>query len=312
MASLRGRFFTSVIKKYFSINPEICKDPVAKLQRLNKNSVYGGPKGFNKRVIPLENAAIEMYECRKNQNKFLVYYLHGGAYIQNLSDLYRLRIRKYSRIARNADVALLDYRLAPEYVFPSALEDALDGWQKLIDEGYLPENILVGGDSAGGNLALAMCLKLKDSGRELPRGLMLFSPWTDMTGSGSSYETNFNLDPMFGGDSALSGDQIRAFQSFGVYAFCLDADRMSPYVSPVFGDYEGFPPSIITVGSHELLYSDSLTVYEKMKKAGVDCSLVVGEGMFHVYALFGKLIPEAEFAMKQVADFADKLFSGSL
>lgn len=106
MASLRGRFFTSVIKKYFSINPEVCKDPVAKLQRLNKNSVYGGPKGFNKRVIPLENAAIEMYECKKNQNKFLVYYLHGGAYIQNLSDLYRLRIRKYSRIARNADVAL--------------------------------------------------------------------------------------------------------------------------------------------------------------------------------------------------------------
>ena len=71
MASLRGRFFTSVIKKYFSINPEVCKDPVAKLQRLNKNSVYGGPKGFNKRVIPLENAAIEMYECRKNQNKFM-------------------------------------------------------------------------------------------------------------------------------------------------------------------------------------------------------------------------------------------------
>ena len=301
MASLRGRFFTSVIKKYFSINPEVCKDPVAKLQRLNKNSVYGGPRGFRKRIISLDNSEIEMYECKKNENKFLVYYLHGGAYIQNLSDLYRLRIRKYSRIARNADVALLDYRLAP-----------LDGWQKLIDEGYLPENILVGGDSAGGNLALAMCLKLKDSGRELPRGLMLFSPWTDMTGSGSSYETNFNLDPMFGGDSALSGDQIRAFQSFGVYAFCLDADRMSPYVSPVFGDYEGFPPSIITVGSHELLYSDSLTVYEKMKKAGVDCSLVVGEGMFHVYALFGKLIPEADFAMKQVADFADKLFSGSL
>ena len=198
-------------------------------------------------------------------------------------------------------VLTIDYRVAPEDPYPAALEDAVRAYNWLLDRGYPGNRIIVAGDSAGGGLALALCLYLRDHGIELPGGIIAMSPWTDMTASGESYETNFEKDPLFGNtrDSLIYNRDYLGLE-----------DPRNPYISPAFGDLTGFPPMLIQVGSYEMLLSDAQTVAQKAKKQGVKVRFHIYEGMFHVFQMAMQLMPESVMAWKEVEKFLELLRRG--
>lgn len=168
-----------------------------------------------------------------------------------------------------------DYRLAPEHAFPAAVEDALKVWDDLMLLGYGARDIIVAGDSAGGNLALALTLKLKEQERLLPRGLVLMSPWTDLTSSGKSHITKADVDPV------LNKEYIDRM----VEAYAGGQDLKNPMISPLFGDFHGFPPTYIQVGRNEILYNDSTRLYDAMIAANVSVKIDKFTGMWHVFQM---------------------------
>ena len=149
-----------------------------------------------------------------------------------------------------------------------------------------------------GGLALALCMYLKDHGKALPCGLIAMSPWTDLTASGESYDTNYERDPLFGNtrDSLIYNKD-----------YVGDADETNPYISPLFGDFTGFPPMLIQVGSYEMLLSDSTSVAEKAKKQGVKVRLSIYEGMFHVFQMAMLMMPESKRAWAEVGKFIEMI-----
>lgn len=174
-------------------------------------------------------------------------------------------------------------------------------YEWLLKNGYREDQIIVAGDSAGGGLALALCLCLKENGRALPCGIVAMSPWTDMTASGPSYEENFENDPLFGGteDSMIYNREYAAGE-----------DLTNPYLSPLFGEYEGFPPMLIQVGSYEMLLSDSVLLAQKAKEVGVKVRLSIYEGMFHVFQMAPLTLPECKRAWVEIGHFIDEISGG--
>ena len=207
--------------------------------------------------------------------KRAILYCHGGGYTSGNLGYARVLSSKLAR-ATGYDVLSFEYRLAPEHPYPAAAEDAQKAWDHLRRRGFAPRNILLAGDSAGGNLALVLCRRLLAAGAGAPGALLLMSPWTDMTMSGPSYEERADIDPM------LTPDYIRAVRA----AYAGGADYASPELSPLFGSFSGFPPTLIQVGDHEILFSDSQRLAAQMKKAGVPCQLDVCPGMWHVFQMF--------------------------
>ncbi len=204
-----------------------------------------------------------------------ILYCHGGGYTSGNLGYARVLSSKLAN-ATGYDVLSFEYRLAPEFPHPAAVEDALRAWDHLMLLGYGARDVVVAGDSAGGNLALVLCLRLKQAGRRLPRALVLMSPWTDMTMSGPSYAQRAEIDPM------LTPDYIRAVRR----AYAGEYDLSSPDLSPLFGDLTGFPPTLIQVGDHEILFSDSQRLYEELERRHVPCRLEVSERMWHVFQMF--------------------------
>ena len=145
---------------------------------------------------------------------------------------------------------------------------------------------------------MALCMYLKDHGRTLPAGIIAMSPWTDLTASGPSYDENYEKDPLFGNtrDSLIYNRD-----------YVGENDPTDPYISPLFGDYEGFPPMLIQVGSIEMLLSDSELVAQKAKKAGVPVKLTIYEGMFHIFQMAMKLLPESQAAWTEIGKFLEEI-----
>ena len=200
----------------------------------------------------------------------------------------------YARMPGERAVLSVDYRVAPEDPYPAALEDAYAAYQWLLEMGCRGSQIIVAGDSAGGGLALALCLYLKDKGEPLPKKLVLMSPWTDLAATGDSYETNFEKDPLFGNttDSMIYSN-----------AYYGENDPKTPYISPLYGDYEGFPPMLFQVGGAEMLLSDSARAAKKAKAAGCEVQLTIYDEMFHVFQLGMKKMKESREAWKEIEEF---------
>ena len=227
--------------------------------------------------------------------------LHGGGYIGPMKNIYRRFAVKYSKISYGADVLTPDYRVAPEHPFPAALEDAVHAYEWLLEEqGYEPEHIVVAGDSAGGGLALALCLYAKDHGLPLPGGIITMSAWTDVSLSGASYETNYEIDPLFG-----NSRENMLYQC----SYIGGADPRNPYLSPLFGDFSGFPPMLMQVGSYEVLLDDTAGAAAKAREAGVKVRLSVYDGMFHVFQMGLDLIPESREAWNEVEEYLRRVYN---
>ena len=269
----------------------------------SNESKWSPPKGYGLEKYDLEGLPLEMLTRDGGREEKVILHFHGGAYVMGLSDIYRNVALRYSKISGGATVATIDYRLAPENVFPAALEDAQKAWEWLLYQGYDPHDIIIAGDSAGGNLALALTAKLRDEERELPNSLVLMSPWTDMAAEGASYKDNIYKDPIFG---LPKGTDIIDKEKGNAYA--ADTDLYHPYLSPIYGEFDNFPPMLIQVGTYEILESDSQTLYDKAIDADVDAILTKHEGMFHVFQLAGNLIPESRAAWIEVKDYIIKQF----
>ena len=201
-------------------------------------------------------------------------YLHGGGHVIGSLKSHRHLV---SRLAVAAGVAAfhIDYRLAPEHPYPAALEDALKVYKQILATGIAPEDMVVGGESAGGNLATALLLKVREDGLPQPAGLYLLSPWLDMTTAGESYQKIGARDPI------ITREGIEM-----VSAAYLGGKPDNAFTSPVRADLAGLPPVLIQVGSEEVLLSDSLTFANRAAMAGVEVKLHVWPEMPHAWPLF--------------------------
>lgn len=227
---------------------------------------------------------------RSHMKKYVLLYCHGGGY--NTGSLkYARSITNKLAASTSMDVLSFDYRLAPEHPYPAALNDAVKVWDYLMYLGYGARDVILAGDSAGGNLALALTLKLKEQHRILPRGLVLFSPWTDLTRSGRSHRNRNVIDPI------LTEEYLtRAIQDYAA-----DADLQDPFLSPLYGNFHDFPPTLIQAGSNELLLSDAQDLHKQMIRHQSGARITVYQGMWHVFQM--SPFKTAYEAMDQAAEF---------
>ena len=248
----------------------------------------------------------------KHDKDRVVFYCHGGGYTCGSLKYARVIASKLA-VHTGIPVMSFEYSLAPEHPYPAALEDALVIWNYIMQLGFGAREVIVVGDSAGGNLALELILKLKSQKRILPKGLVLMSPWTDMTMSGETYETCKDIDPL------LTKEYIQTCR----YSFVglnekyneeetkikideADLDYANPDFSPLFADLEGFPPTLIQVGSNEILKSDSIRLYEKLLSLGVQAVLEEYDDAWHVFQMMP--LKKAVIAMDSIGRFADGLY----
>lgn len=224
----------------------------------------------------------------------VVLYLHGGGYTCGSLD-YAKGFGSTLSAECGVRVFCAAYRLAPEHPYPAALDDALTAYQYLLDKGYAPQRITLCGESAGGGLCYCLCLKLKELEMPLPGGIVALSPWTDLTGSGDSYETNREADP------TLTREVLQ------YYADCYTDDKENPLVSPLLGDLSGMPPSLIYVGGDEILLSDSQMLHKKLQAAHCKSHLTVAPGLWHGYLLYP--IKEAKQDFDTMNHFLNRVMS---
>ena len=216
------------------------------------------PDCFSLEVIGMDNFSMEYLQSKENPNtEKVILQLHGGGYVGAMRNAYRMFAGLYCEVSHGMSVLTPDYRVAPEHPYPAALEDAYAAYCYLLEQGWFSEQIIIAGDSAGGGLAMALCHYLKDKGKQLPCGIVAMSPWTDLAARGESYETNYEKDPLFGKtrDSLIYNKD-----------YIGDNDPLNAYISPLYGDFRGFPPMLIQVGS-----------YHKNGDAGYDINAVGGE-----------------------------------
>ncbi len=213
-------------------------------------------------------------------------WFHGGGYVMG-SPITHRQLVSHIAAAGNVRAVLPDYRLAPEQPFPAAVEDAVATYRALLARGIPPAQIAVGGDSAGGGLTMAMLVVLRDLGVPLPAIAILISPWLDLTGSGESMVTRADADPWFRPEDM---PVIAAH-------YCAPDALSDPRASPVFADLEGLPPALIQVGDDEILRSDAMRLADGLVAAGGQAELQVWPGMWHVFQIFVRLMPEAREAV---------------
>jgi epsilon-lactone hydrolase len=222
-----------------------------------------------------------------------IYYLHGGAYVACSPETHRAFTSALARAA-NARVFALDYRLAPEHRFPAAVEDAVAGYRWLLDQGVDPQEIVIGGDSAGGGLTMATLVALRDAGERLPRAAFLISPWTDLACAGRSLDANDERDPMFYG----AGVRWMAPVYLG------GASPRDPLASPVYADLSNLPPTLIHVSDTEVLLDDSTRLADRAKHCGVNVNLRVWSDLPHAWPVFVAFrMPESFQALGEIVEF---------
>lgn len=224
--------------------------------------------------------------------------LHGGGYNAGSPKTHRRLAADLSQ-AIGMRVLVPDYRLAPEYPFPAGVDDAIKAYRWLASEGIPERNIVVGGDSAGGGLALSMLLALREAGARLPRAAVLIAPWTDLTVSSESYERLRRRDPI------ITPEGLR---EAGVW-YAGAGDPADPLMSPLFADLTGLPPMLIHAGEDEVMVDDSRIFADRAKAAGVDITCKIFPGMWHVFHGAGTGIPEARSAIDEIGVYVRSLFA---
>jgi epsilon-lactone hydrolase len=252
------------------------------------------------RIRPVDNGEwIEPVASDHRARHGGILYFHGGGYVAMSPRTHRSLT---SRLAAWSNVRLfaLDYRLAPEHPFPAALNDAVAAYQAMTAAGLDPRRIVIAGDSAGGGLALATLLVLRDAGAPRPAAAVLFSPWTDLAASGASIVTNAETDSLMQGTHAT---QLAKY-------YLQDTPATDPLASPVYADLACLPPLFLQVGGSEILLDDSRRVFANASRAGVEATLQIWRNVPHGWQIFAPVLPEARAALRLASRFiAEKLTS---
>lgn len=221
-----------------------------------------------------------------------VLYLHGGGYILGSVTTHRDLCARLSRAA-GCPVLAIEYRLAPEHPFPAAVEDAVAACRWLLHQGFAPGRLAVAGDSAGGGLAVAALVSLRDAGVALPAAGVAISPWIDLALTGGSLQGRAALDPMV---------QTAGLATMAE-AYLAGADPRSPLASPLYADLQGLPPLLIQVGMFEALFDDAARLDARARCAGVEVRFRPWDDMVHVWHLFAAMLPEAQQAIEEAGAF---------
>ncbi len=225
----------------------------------------------------------------------ILLYLHGGGYCIGSTNTHRSMVSHIARAAKTKTL-LIDYRLAPENPFPAAVEDSTAAYKWLLSQGIAAGDIIIAGDSAGGGLAVATLVSLKEEEIPLPTAAVLISPWVDLAITGDSIASKADIDPMVTRDGLTEMAE----------AYLGDTDPRAPLASPLYAGIEGLPPMLIQVGTAEILFDDAIRMADRAGKAGVDVNLNAAEDMCHVWHFFSSLLPEALAAIDEVAQFMRK------
>jgi epsilon-lactone hydrolase len=225
----------------------------------------------------------------------VILYLHGGGYVIGSINTHRAISGRISRAAK-ARVLLIDYRLAPEHPFPAAVEDSIAAYRYLLAQGTRPGRIAVAGDSAGGGLAIATLVAIKEAKLPMPAAGVGLSPWVDLEGIGESMTTKAKADPMVQKDGLL---QMAA-------AYLGGKDPRSPLAAPLYADLSGLPPLLLQVGTAETLLDDATRLAERARKSGVNVTLEPWENMVHVWQVFAPILDEGQQAIDKIGAFVLK------
>lgn len=250
------------------------------------------PSGVTIRSTTIGGVPADEIAPKAGASRTVVLYLHGGAYLGGSPRTHRGLLAHLAKQA-GCRIVAIDYRLAPEHPYPAALDDALAAYAALLAEGVVARDIVIGGDSAGGNLTLVTAIALRDRGQPLPAKLMLLSPWTDMTSSGSSHVTRVARERIL--DPKAIPNAARTFAN----GIALNDARLSP----LFANLAGLPPMLIQVGDDEMLLDDSTRLADAATRAGVTVSLQVWPALWHVWQVLAGWMPEADRAIAQLAGF---------
>lgn len=289
--SLRSRFWRALLRAVFKKRrlsiPELRANGVK-----NSKMLGGVSKGMKIEKVDIDGIQAEWLIPVNASHEKVILYLHGGGYVTGSIEDHRMMCGLLAN-STQAKVLIPEYRLAPEHPFPAALDDSLKVYQWLFDQGYSSTNIIVAGDSAGGGLSVATVLVLKERSGSLPAAVVCLSPWVDLALKGQSHTTKAKAEAM------LQTDVLRE------WALCYadESNLINPLVSPVYGDFHGFPPLLIQVGSEEILLDDSIMLAEKARTDGVDVTLKVWDGMWHVWQALGDLIPENKKTFEEIGEF---------
>lgn len=296
--SFKSRFWRTILRAIF-------KNKKLSIAELRANGVKNSKMlGEVSKNITVEKINMEGIQAEwlipfpsSTRSEKVILYLHGGGYVTGSIEDHRMMCGLLAN-ATETKVLIPEYRLAPEHPFPAALDDALKVYQWLLDQGYLSTNMIIAGDSAGGGLSVATVLALKEKSASLPAAVVCLSPWADLALTGQSHTTKAKAEAI------LNKDVLHE------WALCYtdESNLTNPLVSPVHGDFHGFPPLLIQVGSEEILLDDSNLLAEKANSAGVDVTLKIWDGMWHVWQALGDLILENKKTFEEIGQFVQSQF----
>lgn len=281
------------------------KDPLALLefQRysnevMTQQKIELIPKEIKFERVDANGVPCDWVTCPNcEENKVLVW-LFGGGYVMG-----NLETRKSFPFligrAGNLRSLLVGYRIAPEHPFPAAIDDAVTAYSWLISTGISPNNIVIGGASAGGGLTVALLLKLRELDIPLPSAAVLLSPWTDLACTGDSWDLNAEYE----------AGMTKEMLDWMAKAYLKDKDPKNPLVSPIYGNLENLPPMLIHAGNCERLRDDSIKLAERAKSFGVKVELKLWDDMLHVFQQYYGELPESDQAIEEIGEFIHKILN---
>ena len=247
------------------------------------------PDGIRRETVTAHGVLCDWLIPDNSPDDKVLLYLHGGGFVFGVSTLH-MEMLAYLAQQMGIRALMVDYRLAPQHPFPAALDDCVNVYQWLHGQGYSPQNIVIAGDSAGGNLTLTTVMKLRENGDPLPAATACLSPVADLTGMVNNFDKEY--------DPILHPKATKFFNK----AYLAGSDPANPLISPAFGNWENFPPLLIHAGEDEVLRHDAIQTEKLAKDAGVDVTLEIYPRMWHVWQLNMEL-PQAKQSLDDIAAF---------
>ncbi len=290
--SLQARVIRSVSSAYLKLFDAKTVDIDDARQRLDRlGRMVRVAAGVHVEPAEVTGLNAEWLRPRQTTPGKVLLYLHGGAYVLGSCHSHRHMVSYLAREG-HVDALLPEYRLAPEHPFPAAVDDAVAVFRWLISQGYSADDIVVSGDSAGGGLAVAMMLALRDTGGPMPKAAFLLSPWLDLSASGESIETRKDQDPWF------NPNDMPTVAKF----YCAEDEIRHPLVSPVYAEMHGMPTTYVQVGDDEILLSDATRLVDGIVASGGSAEIEVFDKLWHVFQAFHLVMPEARDAVASLGE----------
>ncbi len=296
MPSLRAKVVTQAIKHGGLLSGPITAQNLEEKRKVFTSLEKYFPKSCWAKVIPVSTELFrgEWITAPQSQKDRILLYLHGGGFVFNGTKLYRDLIARFAKVTSLTALSI-DYSLAPEHPYPAALNEALAAYKWLLKRGYKSEDIVIGGDSAGGGLVLSLLHRIQAAKLPMPVCAFVLSPATDATLQEASFE---NQDK----DFYISLEAMRFF----IASYFDSTPTNNPIASPLLGSLKGFPPLLIHVDKSEVMYNDSKRLADKARKAGVTVELYESEGLFHVWHVFARYMPEAKQSIRAIGEFVKR------